>query len=92
MTCRHKPGWVCFKCAPDEFRPTREQAVARATRMLTDQLLKAKHAYYCKGSPIMTDGEFDGKEDSLRVIDPDAEYFKVVGCPVCGNEEKCNGD
>lgn len=45
------------------------------------QLIKAKEAYY-NNKPIMTDEEFDLLEEELREIDPDNDYFKLVGAPV----------
>lgn len=45
---------------------------------IVKSLIEAKEAYY-DGEPIMTDAEFDALEDKLRSLNPDHEYFKVVG-------------
>jgi DNA ligase (NAD+) len=50
-------------------------------------LKKAKKAYYA-GEPIMTDKQFDGIEESLKALDPDNDYFKVVGAPAGNIKEK----
>lgn len=51
------------------------------------KLKEAKTAYY-KGKPIMSDKDFDTLEDRLRAIDPDNDYFAVVGAPVGNIKEK----
>lgn len=49
---------------------------------LRDQILKAKHAYYYSGEPIMSDAEYDALEDQLRLISPDDPVLALVGAPV----------
>jgi DNA ligase (NAD+) len=49
---------------------------------LRDLILKAKHAYYYSGEPIMSDTEFDALEDQLRRIAPDDPVLALVGSPV----------
>jgi len=60
--------------------------MATAKSMVT-KLHKAKDAYY-NGSPTMSDAEFDKLEDELRAIDPDNDYFKVVGAPTGNTKTK----
>lgn len=38
---------------------------------LRNLILKAKHAYYYSGKPIMSDAEYDALEDELRTLAPD---------------------
>lgn len=49
---------------------------------LRNQILKAKHAYYYSGEPIMSDAEYDALEDQLRQIAPDDPVLALVGLPV----------
>jgi DNA ligase (NAD+) len=49
---------------------------------LRNQILKAKHAYYYSGEPIMSDAEYDALEDQLRVLCPDDPVLALVGSPV----------
>ena len=49
---------------------------------LRNQILKAKHAYYYSGEPIMSDAEYDALEDQLRHIAPDDPVLALVGSPV----------
>ena len=49
---------------------------------LRNQILKAKHAYYYSGEPIMSDAEYDALEDQLRQIAPDDPVLALVGSPV----------
>lgn len=53
---------------------------------IVNQLKIAKDFYY-KGRPIMTDPEFDDLENKLREVDPDNDYFKIVGAPVVRGEK-----
>jgi DNA ligase (NAD+) len=48
------------------------------TELLVKTLLEVKDAYY-NDTPTMTDAEFDTLEDELRSIDPENEYFSIVG-------------
>lgn len=50
---------------------------------LVDLLIKAKEAYY-NNEPIMTDEEFDEKEEELKKLDPDNSYFILVGIQAKG--------
>lgn len=52
---------------------------------LRDQILKAKHAYYNSGEPIMSDAEYDALEDELRLLAPDDPVLALVGSPVSLN-------
>lgn len=47
-------------------------------------ILKAKHAYYYSGEPIMSDAEYDALEDQLRQRVPDDPVLALVGAPVSG--------
>jgi DNA ligase (NAD+) len=49
---------------------------------LRDLILKAKHAYYYSGQPIMPDAEYDSLEDELRRLSPDDPVLALVGSPV----------
>ncbi len=52
---------------------------------LRDLILKAKHAYYYSGEPIMSDAEYDTLEDELRQLAPDDPVLALVGAPVPGD-------
>ena len=52
------------------------------TTALRNQILKAKHAYYYSGEPIMSDAEYDALEDQLRQIAPDGPVLVLIGSPV----------
>jgi len=52
-----------------------------------NQLKIAKDFYY-NGNPIMSDSEFDLLESKLREIDPNHQYFNLVGSPVRGTKIK----
>jgi DNA ligase (NAD+) len=49
---------------------------------LRSLILKAKHAYYYSGEPIMSDLEYDALEDELRTLMPDDPILALVGSPV----------
>ncbi|UCU92333.1 NAD-dependent DNA ligase LigA [Hydrogenophaga taeniospiralis] len=49
---------------------------------LRNLILKAKHAYYYSGEPIMSDAEYDALEDQLRQIAPDDPVLALVGSPI----------
>jgi len=49
---------------------------------LRDRILKARHAYYYSGKPIMGDAEYDALEDRLRLLAPSDPLFALVGSPV----------
>ncbi|MDP2369286.1 NAD-dependent DNA ligase LigA [Rhodoferax sp.] len=49
---------------------------------LRNLILKAKHAYYYSGAPIMSDAEYDALEDELRLLAPDDSVLALVGSPV----------
>ena len=61
----------CFSCA-----------CAMKLDFLRSQILKAKHAYYYTGEPIISDAEYDALEDQLRKIAPDDPVLALVGSPV----------
>lgn len=48
---------------------------------IVKQLQKARRAYY-NGESVMSDSAFDELEDRLREIDPQNEYFSLVGTPL----------
>ena len=50
--------------------------------LLRNLILKAKHAYYYSGEPIMSDAEYDALGDQLRQIAPDDLVLALVGSPV----------
>lgn len=52
---------------------------------LRNLILKAKHAYYYSGEPIMSDAEYDALEDQLRQIAPEDPVLALVGAPVSGD-------
>lgn len=52
------------------------------TEQLRSRILKAKHAYYYSGEPIMSDAEYDALEDQLRQIAPEDPVLALVGSPV----------
>ena len=52
---------------------------------LRSVILKAKHAYYYSGEPIMSDAEYDALEDQLRDIAPEDPVLALVGSPVPAN-------
>jgi DNA ligase (NAD+) len=54
---------------------------------LVNQLIEAKEAYY-NDEPILDDEKFDELEDELRILDPDNDYFSIVGIPVQGGKVK----
>jgi DNA ligase (NAD+) len=45
---------------------------------LVEQLQQAKDAYY-NDAPVLSDAEFDALEDQLHALDPDNDYFTLVG-------------
>ncbi len=55
---------------------------AARIKELRNLILKAKQAYYYGGSPIMTDAEYDAREDELRELAPDDDVLALVGAPV----------
>ncbi len=54
---------------------------ARVTE-LENILLKAKQAYYHGDSPILSDQEYDAREDELRSLAPKSPVLAMVGAPV----------
>lgn len=51
-------------------------------------LKKASSAYYNGDKAIMSDSDFDKLRDHLKKIDPDNEFFDVVGAPVPAHREE----
>ena len=49
---------------------------------LRNLIIKAKHAYYYSGEPMMDDAEYDALEDELRQHSPDDPVLKIVGAQV----------
>lgn len=76
--CVHDENACCCLCNPQLFNPSREEAVLFSTEAITEQVVKAKRAYYA-GKPILRDEEYDQLEDTLKAINPDAEVLNVVG-------------
>ncbi len=54
-------------------------------QQLRNLILKAKHAYYYSGEPIMSDAEYDALEDQLRLLSPEDPVLALVGAPVSGD-------
>lgn len=54
---------------------------------LEDELLEAKRAYYNSGSVIMSDAEYDRKEEKLKRIYPESILFKMVGSDTGAGED-----
>jgi DNA ligase (NAD+) len=52
---------------------------------LRDLILRAKHAYYNRGEPLMSDAEYDALEDELRLLAPDDQVLAIVGAPVAAD-------
>lgn len=53
-----------------------------AIQELRSLILKAKHAYYYSGEPIMSDAEYDALEDQLHQMVPDDPVLALVGSPI----------
>lgn len=49
---------------------------------LRSLILKAKHAYYYSGEPIMSDAQYDALEDELRAHAPEDPVLALVGAAV----------
>jgi NAD-dependent DNA ligase len=45
---------------------------------LRRHILKAKHAYYYSGEPIMSDAEYDALDDQLRQVLPGNLVFTLA--------------
>jgi NAD-dependent DNA ligase len=43
-------------------------------------VIDAKNAYYKTDSPIMTDQVFDKLEEYLKILRPNSDVLKKVGC------------
>lgn len=54
---------------------------------LVIKLIQAKEKYY-NDEPIMSDEEFDILENELRKLDPENDYFNIVGIPTQGEKVK----
>jgi DNA ligase (NAD+) len=57
------------------------------TQKMVKQLIEWKDAYY-NGQALVDDEVFDSLEDKLKAIDPDNDYFKIVGAPIRGDKVK----
>jgi DNA ligase (NAD+) len=57
-------------------------AIKVSLDQLRNQILKARHAYYYSGEPVMSDAEFDSLEDQLRAIAPDDPILGLIGAQV----------
>lgn len=49
-------------------------------KLIVEDLIKYKEAYY-NDEPLISDDEFDALEDELRKLDPENDYFTIVGIP-----------
>ena len=49
---------------------------------LVDVLERADHEYYNNSNSLFTDAEYDVLRDELNSLDPNNDYFKIVGSPV----------
>lgn len=67
-----------------EIKPYLRTALAAAVNLL----YLAKHHYY-RGTPIMTDFEYDTLENWLKKIDPTNPVLEVVGDPWMDCEHLC---
>jgi len=56
-------------------------------KQLVDKLIEAKKAYY-NDVPVISDDEFDYLELQLRELDPENEYFNMVGIETYGTKVK----
>ena len=52
--------------------------MSREVKELVERLVNAKVKYY-EGTPIMADASFDLLEEELRSVNPDNDYFNIVG-------------
>lgn len=59
-----------------------ETAASNKVKELEDMLLKASHAYYNSGKPIMTDAQFDRLQEQLRLMAPGSPVLQGIGAPV----------
>jgi DNA ligase (NAD+) len=57
-------------------------------KKIVDMLKRASEAYYNTGKQIITDEQFDKLRDHLKSLDPDNDFFKVVGAPVPEHREE----
>jgi len=48
-------------------------------QQIVNKLQSCKDAYYNLGKSVISDDEFDHLEDELRGLDPDNDYFTIVG-------------
>jgi DNA ligase (NAD+) len=62
---------------------TTEQVVAKTV----EKLIEFKEAYY-NDEPLISDEAFDALENTLREMDPQNDYFSLVGIPVKGEKIK----
>ena len=51
--------------------------VASTISVLRNQILKAKHAYYYSGDPIMSDAEYDALPEALKMLYTPREYAVI---------------
>jgi ssDNA-binding Zn-finger/Zn-ribbon topoisomerase 1 len=88
MSCDyHTSDYICPKCKPDFWAMSDEEANEYAVSRLRAKLIESKHLYYCVGKSNQSDGEYDAREHSLRVLSPNDVFFSMVGCPKCGNQK-----
>ena len=94
-----KPGAVCSVCKSwgatiaeiNLSLATLEAARLIRNRQLDDieeDIKEAKHAYYCRERPIMSDASYDMLEDILKRERPNSPVLKIVGCPLCYQKEE----
>ncbi len=58
-----------------------------SAQALVQELTTARDAYY-NGTPVMSDAEFDAKEDQLRKLDPSNTFFSNVGAAATSGWQK----
>lgn len=56
-------------------------------QQITEKLLAARSAYY-NGEQLMTDADFDELEEKLHLLDPNNEYFSLVGSDLSDDASK----
>ena len=62
--------------------------VLAAVEQIVALLIRAKREYYNSDESFLTDEEFDQLENQLKELDPDNDYFSLVGTPIEKKLEK----
>ena len=92
MNCCPKHA-ACVNCRPDIFIKgnwTKDHNTVNneIADTLEQELIAAKHAYYCTGEVIMTDKRYDMLENHLKKLRPNSKVIDAVGCMLCFEEKK----